>query len=628
MCGIAGKVYLNRGEITNKEMTEMAQKIAHRGPDDQGIYISEDKRIGLVNRRLAIIDLTPKGHQPMNFANKYWITFNGEIYNFLSERVILEKEGYRFSSGTDTEVLLALYDKYGIACLKHLRGMFAFAIYDKQKNILFLARDRIGKKPLKYYFDGNTFIFASELKAILTQKEVKKIPDYEAIYHYLTFGYVIPPKTGFIGINKLEPGNYLTLDIKKGKIKKECYWMPNFTPKLDLTEQEWKEKILDELSTATRLRLISDVPIGAFLSGGVDSSAIVALMAKYSPKPIRTFTIGFREKAFDESPYAKKISQIYSTDHTQIIANPESIEILPQLVYQYEEPYADASAIVTYMVSRLAKKYVTVILNGDGGDENFAGYDRYRRIARDTFFDNFRDIITPIAVPITSLMEKALLPRNFWVRSKKFLVKSKLPLSDRFVSYIEYFNNKEKDVLVEDKLKADIAKVDSYQIVRKVFNNLGTIDPADKALFWDLRYYLPEDLLVKVDIASMSVGLEARSPFTDHKVVELACQIPFNLKVKNFRENKYILKKALEGIVPPENLYRKKVGFSIPLHRWFTGKLNLYAKDKLLSKNTKVLSFLKRDRIRQMLDTHTEKSDFGPKLWSILTLELWMRSYF
>ncbi|OGM04445.1 asparagine synthase (glutamine-hydrolyzing) [Candidatus Woesebacteria bacterium RIFCSPHIGHO2_01_FULL_39_32] len=628
MCGIAGKIYFNSLILQEKELLAMAKKIVHRGPDDQGIYISQNKKVGLVNRRLAIIDLSAKGHQPMQFNNRYWITFNGEIYNFQSLKKRLQREGVKFKSNTDTEVILALYAKFGVKCLNHLRGMFAFAIYDEKQNSLFLARDRIGKKPLKYFIDGNTFIFASELKAIITQKEVKRTPDYEAIYHYLTFGYIHPPRTGFVGINKLEPGHYLILDLKKRNLVKRQYWEPDFSKKLYLSENEWKDMIVNELAEATKLRLISDVPLGAFLSGGVDSSAVVALMARYSKKPVRTFTIGFKDKVYDESEYAQRISKMYNTDHSEIFVEPENIEILPELVYQYEEPYADASSVVTYMVSKLARSEVTVALNGDGGDELFAGYDRYRRIARDVFLDHIEKIIRPVGIPLSSLLSGTHIASKFWLRSGKFLQKSMLPLADRFASYVEYFSETDKQKLALSYFTDNAGGQSSYEIVRNVFKDSGYIDPRDEALYWDLTKYLPEDLLVKVDIASMSVGLEARSPFIDHKVVELACQIPFDLKVRNFKVNKYILKKALEDLVPYDNLYRKKVGFSIPLDKWFTGKLNKYSESVLLDKNAKTRNLFNQKEIKRMLKSHTEKTDFGPKLWSLLTLELWFKNFF
>ena len=306
MCAISGKAYFAKNEVHTNEIRSMLNKLRHRGPDDSGIYISKDRKVGLGNNRLAIIDLSKNGHQPMQYLDRYVITFNGEVYNFQEEREKLKKAGYKFKSNTDTEVILALYSKYGKKCVDHLRGMFAFCIYDEVLGTLFLARDRIGKKPIKYFLNDSLIIFASELKAILTQPEVKAHPDFEAINLYLTYGYTPAPYTGFSGIKKLEPGTFMHIDLKRKIINKKKYWQPKFDKKLHLSEKEWCQKILGTLEEATKLRMISDVPVGAFLSGGVDSSGVVAAMAQLSNKPIQTFTIGYKDKEWDESNYAKK----------------------------------------------------------------------------------------------------------------------------------------------------------------------------------------------------------------------------------------------------------------------------------------------------------------------------------
>ena len=611
MCGIAGKIYFNNSIVNESELSLMSQKIIHRGPDDEGIYLSDNRKVGLINRRLAVIDLSKNGHMPMTFKNRYVITYNGEVYNFQSERKLLEKQGYRFNSNSDTEVVLTLYDKYGTDCLKHLRGMFAFAIYDKVKNTVFMARDRLGKKPLKYYHSSDVFIFASELKAILTQKEIHKKPDYIAIHHYLTFGYVPAPMTGFVGIKKLEPGHYLMIDIKNGSIKKERYWKPDFSEKLLLSENEWCERILKTLEESVKIRMISDVPIGAFLSGGVDSSAIVAMMAKNSNTKVKTFTIGFKEKTHDERNYAKKIADIYKTDHTEFTVEPESIEILPKLINQFEEPYANSSFIISYLVAKMAKEKVTVVLNGDGGDENFAGYDsRMFRLNRDVTADKYGFLLDNLGLPLAKLLGKNQIV--------KFLEKRKTPLADKYLSYNIYFED----------------EADSYELVRRKFEESGAQDPRDRALYYDLTQYFPDDLLAKSDLSSMMVSLEGRSPFADHKMVELATQIPFDLKFKNAwpagRQGitKYILKKSLEDLVPKENLYREKKGFSVPLGKWFLGDLGKYSKGKLLKKNSFISKLIEKENVQRLLKFHSTKNDVGLKLWSLLALELWFEEYF
>lgn len=619
MCGIVGKAYFNKDkEIYYQEIKLMTGSIAHRGPDDEGIFISKDKRVGLGNRRLAIIDLSQKGHQPMTYLNRYTIVSNNEIYNFQEEKEKLIKKGYSFNSDCDTEVILALYAEYGKGCLNHLRGMFAFAIYDEVEKTIFLARDRIGKKPLKYFLNDTVLIFASELKAILTQTGIKKSIDYKAIQLYLTYGYTPAPLTGFDGIKKLEPGTYMFINLRNKSIEKKRYWQPTFNHKLNLSEKEWSKRILDTLEESTRLRMISDVPLGAFLSGGVDSSGVVATMAGLSTKPVKTFTISFKDKDLDESRHAARIARMYKTDHHVLDAKPQSTDLLPFLAKQYEEPFADASNVVTYMVSEMTKKYVTVALNGDGGDENFAGYpNRYMRLKRDVDYDYWIQNIRPVAAKLLGSFPKA----------KNFLEKAKLPLYQRFASYNKIFG---PDELINHSVGKinELAKINNpYKIVDDCFKTFKGKDSKDAGLKFDLMYFLPDQLLTKVDIASMAVSLEARSPLLDHKIIELAGTIPFSLKVKK-GESKYIFKKALEKIVPKENLYRPKVGFTIPLDRWFSGKLNAYAENILLSKKSKIDNFFNMDHVRMMIEDKNKTQDFGPRLWSLMSLELWLKAYF
>ncbi|NMD00069.1 MAG: asparagine synthase (glutamine-hydrolyzing), partial [Bacteroidales bacterium] len=544
MCGIAGKIYFSKNKVVRpQEIRKMTAAIAHRGPDDEGIYISNDGRVGLGNRRLAIIDLSKNGHMPMTYLNRYTITYNGEVYNFQEQRRKLEKLGYKFTSSSDTEVILALYAHYKTDCLKYLRGMFAFAIYDAHENTVFLARDRIGKKPLKYFVDDSKFIFASELKSIITQAGVKRDIDNEAVYQYLTYGYVPSPMTGFCNIKKLEPGNFLFINIDRKTIDKKMYWEPSFKEKYSLTEKQWCNKILDTLEESTRIRMIADVPVGAFLSGGVDSSGVVATMAQLSTKPIKTFTIGFKDKEFDESKYAANMAKRYKTDHHVLIAKPTSVEILPYLAKQYEEPFSDASNVVTYLVSEMTKKYVTVAINGDGGDENFAGYpNRYMRLKRDVDYDYWIQMVRPIAAKFLRSLP----------RTTRFFEKAKFPIYSRFASYNKIFDPDEIMNHSTGKINKISKEENPYELVNTCFKNFKGKDLKDAGLKFDLLHFLPDQLLVKMDIASMAVSLETRSPVLDHKMVELACHIPFNLKVKN-AESKYILKKAFEKMVPKEN---------------------------------------------------------------------------
>jgi asparagine synthase (glutamine-hydrolysing) len=606
MCGISGKIYFNKQEITRYELQQMTSKIKHRGPDSTGYYVSKKRNVGFGFNRLAIIDLSKKGNQPMSYLDRYIIVFNGEVYNFQSEREKLIKLGFKFNSKSDTEVILALYSKYKEKCLSHLRGMFSFVIYDTHEETLFIARDRVGKKPFKYFMNDNCFIFASELKAILTQKEVKAEPDYIAIQKYFLYGYVPSPFTGFVGIKKLEPGHYIKIDIKRKICKKTKYWEPRFKEKLHLSEKEWSNRILDTLEESTKLRMISDVPIGAFLSGGVDSSAVVAMMALNSKDNIKTFTVKYENKRWSEEKYAKNIAKRYHTDHTEILAKPTDIKDLPEIAYQYEEPFSDNSALVSMMVCREARKHVTVTLNGDGGDENFAGYpNRYMRLKRDVDYGYWISKLRPLSALKIS-------------KVTNFLNKSNLPLYERFVSYNQVFPLNEILNMATGPFDKTMTTENLYKYVRRTFQNFNGKDLKDAGLKFDLMYFLPDLLLTKMDIASMANSLETRSPLLDHNMIELGCKIPFRLKVKG-GESKYIFKKALEKIVPKENLYRPKMGFTISLEDWFKGDLSRYFQKTALNKKALLNNFIDLEKIN--LDANTKK-------WNLLMLELWLKNYF
>lgn len=589
MCGISGRINFNKQEITRYQLSRMTSKITHRGPDSTGYYISKKRNVGFGFNRLAIIDLSTRGNQPMSYLDRYIIVFNGEIYNFQEEKTKLKSIGYKFISDSDTEVILALYSKYKEKCLDHLRGMFSFAIYDTHEETIFFARDRMGKKPLKYFITENCFIFASELKAILTQPEVKVTPDHLAIQKYFAYGYTPSPFTGFTGIKKLEMGHYMILNIRKKSLIKRKYWEPKFEEKLNLSEKEWSKKILDTLEESTKLRMFAHVPLGAFLSGGVDSSAVTAMMALNSKNNIKTFTVKYQNKKWSEEKFARLISKRYHTDHTEILAKPTAISNLTEIAYQYEEPFSDSSAIVSMMVSKEASKSLKVALNGDGGDENFAGYpNRYMRLKRDVDYNLLINLVNkfPFKTGITKV--------------DNYIKKSKAPIYQKFASYNRFFDTGD------------------YSIEKEVFEKFKGNDLKDAGLKFDLTHSLSEFLIPKIDIATMSYGLEARSPLLDHKMIELGCKIPFNLKVKN-GESKYIFKKALESIVPKENLYRPKMGFTISLEDWFKGDLNSYFKKTVLNKKA---------LINEFIDLSDLDISANTKKWNLLMLELWLQNYF
>lgn len=628
MCGISGKIYFNGNTVSRQDIFAMNEKIKHRGPDDEGIYISPDEKVGLGHRRLSIIDLSPLGHQPMNYLDRYWIVFNGEIYNFQEKRILLEKEGYKFKSHSDTEVILALYDKFGKKCLEHLRGMFSFAIYDEKEKTIFCARDRVGKKPFKYYVDDNVFIFASELKAILTQKEYKKEPDYIAIHHYLTLQYCPAPLTGFKDLKKLEPAHYLFIDLKTKQFKKECYWKLDYSKKLYLSEREWKKRIITKLKECVRLRMISDVPFGAFLSGGIDSSAVVAFMSKLSNKPVRTFSIGFKEKKYNELLYARIVADKFKTEHKEFIVEPHAIELLPMLVKQYEEPYADSSALPTYYVSKMTRDFVTVALNGDGGDENFAGYGRYSAFKFSLFYENFSWLNRFVILPVSKFLYN-LFQNNFLERCYRFSKTATEDYRRRYMTYTAYFTNEQKKSIYTEEFKDKVWSEDTYNLIVDKFNESGAKNKMDQTLYVDFTTYLPDDLMVKVDIDSMAVSLEGRSPFLDHELLELTAQIPFGLKIKGFNDKKYILKKALKGLIPNKVMFRPKMGFGVPIDDWFRKELKKYAYEILLSEKAISRNIFKKEEIQKLLDKHNSSAiNYSPKIWALLTLELWFREYF
>ncbi|OIP25420.1 asparagine synthase (glutamine-hydrolyzing) [bacterium CG2_30_37_16] len=627
MCGIAGKAYFNNKEVLVRDIEAMNEKITHRGPDDSGVYISKNKRVGMGHRRLSVIDLSPLGHQPMNYLNRYWISYNGEIYNFQILREKLKKDGYQFKSKTDTEVILALYDKYGKKCLDHLRGMFAFVIFDEKENTIFAARDRVGKKPFKYYLDENVFIFASELKSILTQKEYIKEPDWTAIHHYLTLQYCPAPLTGFKGIKKLEPGHYLFLNLNGKKIIKEQYWKLDYSKKMKLTEDEWSRKINGKLEESVKLRMVSDVPLGAFLSGGIDSSAIVGIMSKFSKTPIKTFSIGFEEKKYNELKYARKIADLFKTDHTEFIVKPNALEDLRMLAKQYEEPFADSSALPTCYLSKLTKEHVTVALNGDGGDENFAGYSRYSAFKLSLLYAKLGLINKAMVLPATKMLANNT-NNPFFARAHRFSKSASDDYRSRYLEYIAYFNNEDKESLYTDNFKNQVWPEDTYKIIAEKFNGANIKNKIDQVLYTDFVSYLPDDLLAKIDIASMAVSLECRSPLLDHKFLELTAKVPPELKLSGLTNKKYIFKKALENFIPNEILYRPKMGFGVPINTWFRNDLESFTKQTLLSKKATSRSLFKKKEISRLLSEHARGMDHQYRIWALLMLELWLEEYF
>lgn len=623
MCGITGIFNFQRKNAIDKSLLKkMTDILVHRGPDSSDYYW--DSYCGLGHRRLSIIDLSSKAKQPMCNENKsIWIVFNGEIYNFSGLKKELESKHHSFKSDSDTEVIIHGYEEYGESIVEKLRGMFAFAIWDSDKKQLFLARDRVGKKPLFYYADEERFVFASELKAIIQDPTILREINLESVSHYLSYCYIPAPLSIFKDIFKLLPGHYMVVN-NQGEIKITKYWDLIFNPS-NCSEEYCTERILHELDEATKMRMISDVPLGAFLSGGVDSSAVVALMAKHSTEPIKTFSIGFEESSFDETKYARMIAEKFGTDHKEFIVKPDAIKILPELVWYYNEPFADSSALPSYYVANITKKYVTVALNGDGGDESFAGYDRYAVNRAMNYYQWIPKIMRyPFEQVLLQLPEPAM-QKNWIDKMKRFINIASCSPEDQYIRLMMTFQNEAKSELCTDKLNN--LNVNSMNILKKEFIRSAQLDFQNKLLYVDVKRYLPDDLLVKMDIAAMANSLEARSPFLDHKLMEFAATIPPQFKLNGF-EKKYILKKALLPILPKEILYRKKQGFGVPIGDWFRNDLYSYASDILLDQRAISRGYFRTDKIKNILSSHmSRKKNHAGRIWNLLWLELWHRAY-
>ena len=625
MCGICGKLYFDPTRaIEPQDLRRMAGTLAHRGPDGEGVWTS--RNVGLGHRRLAIIDLRSVAGQPMsNEDGMGWITFNGEIYNFHELRQELETKGHLFRTESDTEVIVHAYEEYGRDCLSRLRGMFAFAIWDARQRLLFLARDRVGKKPLFYYLGRDGFLFASEIKALLADHTVAAEPDPVALDHFLALQYIPAPLTAFRGVRKLPPAHWL--EVRDGRLEIGRYWKLQYTPKRQVTMREAAAELRWHFTEAVRLRLVSDVPLGAFLSGGVDSSAVVAIMAQEMGHPVQTFSVGFEEASFDERPYARQVAKRYGTTHTELMVQAPVTNILPRLVWHYDEPFGDASAVPSYAIAELTSQHVTVVLNGDGGDENFAGYEWY---VKDLFVRRGEVIPLWLRQWVASWAQ-GVLPtrRQGGLLQKMAHLTELLALSParRYAYWMEHFSREARQRLYTPAFGAQVIESHPEGLFAEAFGQSDAAEWVDPMLEADVNLYLPEDLLVKIDRATMAHSLEARSPFLDHVLMEFVATLPTRLKLTGGQQ-KRVLKTMLRDVLPTAVLKRPKMGFCVPLARWFRQELREMAHDVLLAPRALQRGYFEPQAIAKLLDAHCRgEADHAKYLWDLLMLELWQRTF-
>jgi len=621
MCGIAGFLRDGFPRSDERELRRMGDVIAHRGPDASGEFLDEE--VGLVHRRLSIIDLSPLGNQPMFSGDgRYVVVFNGEIYNFPHLRRELESVGCTFRSRTDTEVILNLYELEGPHCLTRLHGMFAFAIWDRVGKTLFLARDRIGKKPLYYFHDGaGRFAFASEIKSLLELPGVPRETEPTAVVDYLAYLYIPAPKTIFHNIYKLLPGHSMIIE-PGGSPRIAEYWDVNFSRKAPQNLEIAAGELLELVERNTTERMISDVPLGAFLSGGIDSSAVVALMSRSSQERVRTCSIGFNDPDHDESTYAREVAKKFNTEHFEYRVSENLAETVTLLPRYFDEPFADSSAVPTYHVSRLARQAVTVALAGDGGDENFGGYEKY--------VTELREDLVRRTVP-KSLLRAAnnlVSDRSRGILHKAYsLTASALAEPGRgFYRTNTFMGETEMSLLLSDGLQKLCSGYDPAEHTLAYWNRLEGADHVTRMLYTDVKTYLPGDILVKVDRMSMANSLEVRAPLLDHQIVEFAASLPPEWKIKG-TEKKRILKKSFGAHLPPSILHRRKHGFTVPLDDWFRNDLRRLGEEHLLQ-YPPLEEFFSLPRVREIWQEHQQRrKNHGTLLWSLLSFSLWRRHY-
>lgn len=628
MCGICGAIWTDPSKAISAEtLDRMTDILTHRGPDDRGVY--RQNQVALGHRRLSILDLSSLGHQPMpNEDESVWIVFNGEIYNFEPLRQELLKQGHRFHGKSDTEVLIHLYEEYGLDMLARLNGMFAFAIWDSKRNRIFLARDRIGKKPLFYRCEPRRLIFASELKSILENGDIPREVDPVALSEYLTYQYVPHPRTIYHGIAKLPPGHFAVWENDRLEVKR--YWNIDFNEEDDsqLTFGEWSEQFRALVTDAVKIRLRSDVPLGAFLSGGIDSSITAGIMQQESSQQIRTFSIGFAQKEYDETAYAKQAAEQFGTKHQKFIVSPDIEDILPKLVWHYDEPFADSSAIPTWYLCQATRQEVTVALSGDGGDELFAGYDRYRAMQLADRVNGFPVWLRRLlAGPVRGLIPASTRQRSFLRRIKRFMEALAMEPMERYLQWIAIFNRQRSTDLYTSEFAETIRDANPLQFLLDGETRCINRDSLTRISLVDMQTYLPCDIMTKVDIASMAHSLECRAPLLDYRIAEWASKLPIRHKIQG-SQGKMILRKTFENLLPNDIQTRPKMGFGVPIDHWFRGPLREMVHDLLLDSRALERGFFRKKTITKLLDNHfSNRFDHAYRIWALVVLELWFRRW-
>ena len=620
MCGINGVIRFDGRPVAGDMLQAMNTAVCHRGPDDHGVFLHG--HVGLGHLRLAVIDLSSNGHQPMCYTHggrTAVMIYNGEVYNFAELRDELEGKGYAFRSRSDTEVMLASYLEFGVDCVTRFNGMFAFVIYDLERNILFGARDRFGEKPFKYYLDDERMVFSSELKAVFAAGVQREL-DLDAVDDFLTLQYVPQPRTGFQKIRKLPHAHYFVLDIASRSMQITRYFDLDYSTKLELPEHAWLDRIDEALHRAVERRLIADVPLGVFLSGGLDSSMVVAAMHRFT-KDIRSFSVSFAESAYDESPYARRVAAQYGTTHTEFrVSEPDLLANVDQLVYQYEEPYADNSQLATFLLARLTREHVTVALSGDAGDENFGGYDKHRM---HVLVDRWRPLLQPMRA-LAPALDDALGNQQLH-RLAIVLRTLNDPIATRHFNYTSFFDPWDKARFYTPETRERLAGRPPNPFLGLLDGR--QLDDLDRVLYLDFNSYVPDDLNVKVDLASMRSALEVRAPMLDHEFASLTAQIPWRLKTDS-RHGKKLFKRLAERYLPQDLVYRRKHGFGVPVGSWMRGALKDLARTTILDEQGLVLHLMDRTQVARLFEEHQRGRDHGTRLWALLMLNLWHRRFF